>query len=284
MRAALVAGSFLLVVLAGCDDGAQHAQGEIIRQHVPRVQSIVREDIERGVVGVASAAQKMARGFLVEDRDRRRREIRTALNLLRQPPRGIPELMISPVSFVAAIDADGTVIARDGDEEPDPMAGFEAAEEFDLVRRALTEGYAGYELDQFPSMDPRQPPSETVLYVAPSIREGRIVGAILAGTPLWRTAQRVGRQIQADHADELREGMIVWVYLYRGGRLHHHGTPADLDTIVPDRAARDAGLARSPGGFTGQVAQFGRWYAYGVVPLPRIAPDVGAIVFRSDPL
>ena len=82
---------------------------------------------------------------------------------------------------------------------------------------------------------------------------------------------------------EINQGLILWVYLYRGDQLHHHGTPADLDTIVPDAAARNAGLARSPGGFTGEVAQFGRWYAYGVVPLPRIADDVGAVIFRSDP-
>jgi hypothetical protein len=109
------------------------------------------------------------------------------------------------------------------------------------------------------------------------------VGAVLAGTPLWRTAQRLGRQLQADQANEISNGLILWVYLYRGDQLHHHGTPADLDTIVPDAAARTAGLARSPGGFTGEVAQFGRWYAYGVVPLPRIADDVGAVIFRSDP-
>lgn len=280
----LALGLALLAALAlvACDEGTQHAQQELIRAHVPRVQQIVREDIERGVSGVQQAATKMARGFLVEDPDRREREIRTVLHLLRQPPRGIDELMISPISFVAAIDANGIVIARDA--EPDPMEGFDAAGEFEIVRRALREGYNGYALEEFPALLPDQSPSRTVLYVAPARHDGRIVGAVLAGTPLWRTAQRLGRQLQADHADEVSNGLILWVYLYQGDQLHHHGTPADLDTVVPDAAARAAGLARSPGGFTGDLAQFGRWYAYGVVPLPRIGEDVGAIVFRSDPL
>lgn len=280
----LVAASALAISAAAsaCESGAQPAQHAILHAHAPRVREIVHEDLERGVTGIRAAASKLARGFLVEDRDRRQREIRTALHLLRQPPRGIPELMISPISFIAAVDADGTVIARDA--EPDPMAGFDARGAFPIVRRALEEGYSGYELVEFPNLLPDQPPSYTVLYVAPSRREGRIVGAVIAGTPLWRTAQRLGRQLQADHADEVSNGAIYWVYVYRGADLHHHGTPSDLDTVVPDAAARSAGLARSPGGFTGEFAQFGRWYGYGVVPLPSIADDVGAVIVYSDPM
>ncbi len=270
------------VLLVACDEGAQHCQQEIIREHAPRVREIVREDIERGVRGVEQAATKLARGFVLEDHEQREREMRTALHLLRQPPRGVEELMISPISFLAAVDASGVVIARDA--EPDPMAGFDASEAFEIVRRALESGESGYALVEFPNPLPDQPSSHTVLYVAPSRRDGRIVGAVLAGTPLWRTAQRVGRQLQAEHSDELREGAILWVYLYRGDELHHHGTPPDLGNVVPDDAARTAGLARSPGGFTGELAQFGRWYGYGVFPLPRIAPEVGAIVFCSDAL
>lgn len=271
-----------LLLLVACDEGAQPCQRAIIQEHAPRVREIVREDVARGVSGVEQAATKLARGFVLEDHERRATEMRTALHLLRQPPRGIPELMISPISFLAAVDADGIVIARDA--EPDPMAGFDAREAFGVVRRALEQGESGYALESFPNILPDQPASQTVLYVAPARRDGRIVGAVLAGTPLWRTAQRATRQIQAEHAEELRNGAILWVYLYREDQLHHHGTPADLDTVVPDAAARAAGLERSPGGFTGELAQFGRWYGYGVFPLPRIAPDVGAVVFCADPL
>jgi hypothetical protein len=302
-RVAFVLLGLGLLGLGGCDEGARHAQREIIRTHVPRVQQLVREDVERGLSGVQQAAQTIARGFLVEDPERRAREIRSVLRRLREPPRGISELMISPIAFVAAVGLDGVVICRD--LEPDPMAGFDAGAAFELVRRALDQGVPGYALVQFPSSrePPLAPPGEgesesagdgaspieaplpspTMLYVAPAMLEDRVVGAVIAGTPLWREAQRLGRQLQADHADEIARGLILWVYLYHGDRLHHHGTPTDLDTVVPDGAARRAGLARSAGGFTGELVQYGRWYAYGVVPLPRIGPDVGAIVFRSDP-
>jgi hypothetical protein len=188
--------------------------------------------------------------------------------------------MISPITFVAAVEPNGHVLCRDID--PDPMAGFDAAGAFPHVRAALTEGVASYQLVEFPAAVPTDPPSQTVVYVAPSRHHGQIVGAIMAGTPLWRTAQRVTRQMQAEGLST--EGTILWVYLTRGDSLHHHGTPSDLDTIVPDFATRTAGLARSPGGFCGEVQQYGRWYCYGVINLPQIGPDVGAIIYRSDPV
>ena len=67
-------------------------------------------------------------------------------------------------------------------------------------------------------------------------------------------------------------------------RLLARRRPAsDLDTVVPDAAARRAGLARSPGGFTGELAQFGFWYGYGVRPLRVLGDDVGVVIFRMEP-
>ena len=281
LRALLAVAVLWCPVAGGCASGAPDEQREIRAEDIPRIQRVVREDLERGVRGVQQAADRIHRGFLVEDPERRAREIRGVLERLRVPPRGIDELMISPISFVAAVGADGHVICRDA--TPDPMMGFDAGAAFPVVRRALDEGVASYALVQFPSSQSDQPPSHTVLYAAPSRHEGRVVGAVIAGTPLWRTAQRLGRQLQADHAADMPRGMILWVYLYEGDVLHHHGTPPDLEALVPSPAARAEGLRRSPGGFTADVAQFGRWYAYGVVPLPRLGPDVGAVVFRSDP-
>lgn len=267
-------------VLSGCAADGRHAQQVIHTNHAPRVQAIIRDDLERGLRGVTSAATRMERGFRVERTPELAGEMRRVLQQLREPPRGVPELMISPMSFVAAVDSTGHVIARDSD--PDPMAGFDAGEAFPHVRRALTEGVASYALSEFPSLDPEEPPSVTIIFVAPVRDAQGISGAIMAGTPLWREAQRLTRQLQAESAHE--PGTILWVYFYRGDALHHHGTPADLDTIVPDGTARGLGLTRSPGGFTGEVMQFGRSYSYGVLPLPRIANDTGVVIFRSDPV
>jgi hypothetical protein len=121
-----------------------------------------------------------------------------------------------------------------------------------------------------------------MLFVHPVRRDGAVVGAVAAGIPLWRWSQRLSRQLQVDHADQA--GLVLWVYAYKDDRLFHHGTPELLDPLVPDGAARRAGLERSPGGFTGQLQMQSRWYGYGVLPVPSLGEGAGVIVFRSNPM
>jgi hypothetical protein len=270
------------LALGACEEGAHHACAEIVQTHAPHVREIIDDDLARGLSGVTQAADLVARGFLVEDPAQRSREMQWAIaHRIREPPRGIPELMISPISFVAAVNADGHVLVRDN-EETRPMAGFDAGGTFAHVHEALTNGTASYRLVEFPGATPEDETSVTVLYAAPARVDGRIVGAIIAGTPLWRTAQRVTRQIQAEGVTDHQA--IFWVYMFRGDRLFHHGTPADLDTLVPDQATREAGFARSGGGFCGEQQQYGRWYCYGVIHLPQVGDGVGAIIYYSDPV
>lgn len=272
----------LLVVSAGCSEEAANARRVIREEHAPRVKEILAEDMARHREGVREAAERLAPGFVLEDPAQREHDMRIALRRVQEPPRGIPQFIASPMSFLAAVAKDGRVIARDVSEEDDRMRGQDFAERYDVVRRALEEGRAGYALGEFPSGEEGGKSSWSMLFVHPVRHGGEVVGAVVAGIPLWRMAQRLGRQLQVEHAGE--DGTILWVYMYKGDELHHFGTPPDLDTVVPDAAARRRGLERSPGGFTGQVQQFGRWYGWGVLPTPRVAEDVGVIIFRSDPV
>jgi hypothetical protein len=199
--------------------------------------------------------------------------------LLRSPKKGVQELVISPLSFIAAVDKNGRVIARDS--EPDHMKGMDLAGMFPTVKDALADK-EGYALGEFASLEAGGKPSVTIVMAAPSHYGHEVVGALVLGIPLWRLQQRLSKQLQMEEAGK-KAGVVIWVYLYRGAALHTHGTPSDLDKIVPDADTRRAGLARSPGGFTGEVAQYGYWYGYGVRPLRLLGDGVGAIVFRMDP-
>ena len=53
---------------------------------------------------------------------------------------------------------------------------------------------------------------------------------------------------------------------------------------MPDATRRREGLSASPGGFTGELQQFGRWYGFGVLPIPTVGDDVSIVFFRSDPV
>ena len=271
-------GVLLIAVAAliGCENSAavEHAQNQLRDVDYPRVQALVEQDLAHHQAGVVKAAQKLAPGFAVSDPAAREQQVRAALRILQQPKKGIDEFVSSPMSFLAAVGLDGIVIARD--REPDRMAGQDFKTRFDVVRQALG-GTAVTALGEFYAADPNAPSSWSILFAAPSLRDGKVVGAVLAGIPLSRMAQRLSRQFRV----EQKEGASVWVYLYKGERIFHWDTPPQVDVLIRDPVARAKGLAASPAGYTEKVRLQGDLQVYGVFPLALLGPDVGTIIFRS---
>ncbi len=269
--------------LVACDEEKGHnEQREILATDAPRALAVIRQDLDDGMTGVRAAAERLAPGFAVEDPARREADLRAGLRLVQRPTRQrVPELMTLPITFLAAVGMDGKVIARDATE--DRMRGFDLAEIAPVVQAAL-DGSAGHALSRIPSLLEDDPPSVTVLFAAPVRHEGQVVGALVAGLPLWRMTQQLSRQLQLEDAEEVRNGEIVWALLLEGDTQHFHaGFPPDLRELIPGPPARRAGLERSAGGFTGEVQQYGRWYGFGVIPVPTVGEDVTLILFRSEP-
>jgi hypothetical protein len=263
-------------LLTGCEDDAALARGRAQLRDVdyPRVQALIREDLQKHQAGVLKAAEKLAPGFALSDPVARESQLRAALRILQQPKKGIDEFVASPMSFLAAIGADGRVIARD--RETDRMKGQDFKERFEVVRKALG-GTAATGLGEFYAEDPNAPSSWSILFAAPSIRDGHALGVVLAGIPLSRLAQRLSRQFRVEQA----EGAPVWVYLYKGNRLFYWDTPPEVDALIRDPEARAKALAISPAGYTEKVRLQGALEVYGVFPLGLLGPDVGTIIFRT---
>jgi hypothetical protein len=271
----LVSG--LLLVCTACGkSGAHGAREKILHEHAPRVEKFVLEVMQRHEMGLAHAADRISAGFVKADPAQQESEMRQVLKMIRNTKRGVPELVISPMSFLAVVGKDGKCIARD--VEPDRMKGMELAKLFPVVADAL-HGKMGTSMGEFESEDPKNP-SVTILMAAPAHYKGEVVGALVMGIPLWRLQQLITKQLQMELSG--KESVVIWAYVYRGSELHHHGTPPDLDKIVPDEAARKAGYAKSPGGFTGEIQQYGYWYGYGVRPLRVLGPDIGLVLVRMQ--
>lgn len=266
----------LLLCTACGNSGAPHARAAILKEHAPRVEKFVLEVIERHTTGLAHAADRISAGFVRAEPDKLENDMRQVLKVIRSPKRGVPELVISPMSFIAVVGKDGKCIARD--QEPDPMRGLDLGKMFPVVQGAL-HGQAGYAISEFKSEDSEKP-SVTILMAAPAHYKGEVVGAMVLGIPLWRLQQVLSKQLQMELGG--KAGIVLWVYVYRGDEVHHHGTPPDLDKLVPDDAARKAGYAKSPGGFTGALQEYGYWYGYGVRPLRILGPDIGVVIFRME--
>jgi hypothetical protein len=263
-------------MLLGCEDNAavERAQQQIRDVDLSRVRALIQQDLENHQAGVVKAAAKLAPGFSVADPAKRESQVRAALRILQQPKRGIDEFVASPMSFLAAVGLDGLVIARD--REPDRMAGQDFKSRFEVVRQALG-GNAATALGEFYAEDPKAPSSWSILFAAPSLRDHQVVGAVLAGIPLSRLAQRLSRQFRV----EQKEGAAVWVYLYKGDRIFHWDTPPQVDALVRDPVARAKALETSPAGYTEKVRLQGELQVYGVFPLELLGPDLGTIIFRA---
>jgi len=271
-------GAILLcaLTLVACENTAavERTEAQLREVDFPRVQTLVQEDLAHHQAGVVKAAAKIAPGFAVSDPEKRESQIRAALRILQQPKKGIDEFVASPMSFLAAVGPDGIVIARD--REQDRMAGQDFKSRFAVVGEALG-GTAATGLGEFFAQDPEAPSSWSILFAAPSMKDGKVVGAVLAGIPLSRLAQRLSRQFRVEAA----AGDPVWVYLYKGNRLFHWDTPPEVDALIRDPGARAAGLAASPAGFTDKARLQGELQVYGVFPIALLAPDIGTIIVRT---
>ena len=265
-----------LAVLTGCEDSAavERTERQLRDVDLPRVRALVDEDLTHHQAGVVKAAAKLMPGFAVRDPAAREKQLRAALRILQQPKKGIDEFVASPMSFLAAVGVDGVVIARD--RETDRMKGQDFKTRFEVVRQALG-GAAATGLGEFYAKDPKAPSSWSILFAAPSLRDDEVVGAVLAGIPLSRLAQRLSRQFRV----EQKAGSPIWVYLYKGERLFYWDTPPEVDALVRDSVARAQGLAASPAGYTEKVRLQGELQVYGVFPLALLGPDVGTIIFRT---
>lgn len=284
-RAAIVGVLGLLLLAFGCEpEGAPGARRAILEEHVPRVKELLRQDREKHWEAIQEAAQRLGPGFAVEPPESREAQMRTALKRVQELPRGIAGLVVSPISFLAAVDSDGTVIARDVDDEDDTMQGQDFGERFPPVAAALESGRPQMALVTFDTEENAEEDvnRSSLMFVGPAHRNGEVAGAAVAGIPLWREAQRLSRQIRVDLAPEIEAGLIVWVLMYQGGDLIvPPDAPTEITSELPEMATLFAKLDQNPNGYTGEFNAFQKWYGYAVVPTPSFGEDVGVVVLRA---
>lgn len=268
------------MVLGACKNGhGAHARQQIRQTHLPEVVHILTEDIERHQVGLRKVAERVVPGFAVTDAATRERQMRSALHHLHIPPRGVQEIMSSPLTFIAAVEPSGIVLTRDA--EPDRLKGRNFAEIFPVVAEALR-GREGHAIGELPGLEAGATGTKYWIFAAPVRSAVAVVGAVVIGIPLWRLEQRVSRQLKLDHVSE--QDLILWTYIYQGDDLFYQtAAHPELDAIVPDVQTRRAALERSPHGYTTEGVLYGRTYAFGVVPMPMLGADAGFIFVRSDP-
>src|ERR1700712_361959 len=91
-----------LMLCCGCGpSGAPKARAAILHEHAPRVEKFVLEVIQRHTEGLAHAADRVSAGFVRAEPAQLETDMRQVLKMIRSPKRGVAELVISPMSFIA---------------------------------------------------------------------------------------------------------------------------------------------------------------------------------------
>lgn len=270
-----------VLALGACDpEDGQVAQAGLLSENLPRVRAVVRQDRNRHRQATREAAGRLGRALSREPAEREPR-VRRALLSLTAPPRGVPALITSQKSFIAAIDTEGVVVARDVEEaEDDRMRGAEFGERYDVVRDALEHGRAGYTLAEFPSSTGE--PGYALMWVAPVSHEGQRVGALAIGILLSSEARRIANQLKLENGVSGRQ---IHVYIYRGETLYHRDTPDDLTAEIEEHSAGwIRGLAQHPNGYTGEFRAYQRSWGFALLPLTSLGDDIGVLVVRGEPV
>ena len=238
--------------LSGCGpDGAPNARKVIRETHAAEVKHLVVDDIDDHLVGVKAAGARVAPGFAVVDPKRRESQMRTALAPADQATarHSSADRLGAHVHRSRRAERRRARHRRQRGARPHdrgrPREAVRAGAQRSGGQRRATRW------TRF--LRSKRGPRAAFRCCSRRLRakDGKVVGAVLTGIPLWRLSQRLTKQLQLDHVSE--KGAILWVYVYQGDKLHHFGTPPDLDTMVPDAAGAKGRPGREPGRLHGRV-------------------------------
>lgn len=272
-----------VVFLFSCGNGPE-IKRQIRHKHMPRLLELVRLDQENNMKGLRKAAAMLAPTLIklrvkeIQDPTEETTRLEGQLKKLKGP-KGIDELLFSPVTYLGVTDERGIWRARSVDSEQ--IMGRDLSS-MPLIQAALI-GQSGHGIGMFPS-DPKtdEKAFKPWVFAVPIWdHASHVQGVLFAVLPLWRLAEQLTSQTISDNKDNSKT--IFWVYLYDQTELFPAPkAPPELTQGVPGYSERQVEYQKSPGGYVQELIMLGNTNRYGTVPLPRIGPGVGVMLFRTE--
>lgn len=271
--------AFVLVCL-GCRDQAK-LSAEHAAIDASGLQALVDKDvdeIERGMpLGAKNIATVVAGGA---DPHQDAAGVRKALQHMR---RDVMDLSVAKSTFFALADPSGLAIRND--LEQDVMAGQNLFAVFPALARAK-DGYVTT-TGAFPDASSKNGPDEDWIAAIPVKREDGTTGAVLVTG--W-TYRYFARHLQESLKDRLNEearksgdeGKVPVFYVAVFDKTGVY--PAPLTPAVNEKALAELELLpkSAQGSATGTVTITDRAFGWAAVRTPRLAPDTGIVVLRSE--
>lgn len=289
MKITHTAGMVVLAALAaGCkkgDDGAAaRAATQAAEQYVREGNEATRRLVEGLRDVIVRAAPTVAP--TLGDAARAREALRELHN--DRTPLG-RDFALYPTSFVAAVNADGTVVAADLREQGDPLSGKDVRGSFPCVAQALSGTAASCSgVLTLAEGQPNRAYAVTAVPMESNGDAGATRGALIGVMNLARMAQAVRQSLDLDHRrDRVQLSVGYWV----NHRLWP--LPDDPDVAVAWRVPQTL-VARLPGDLGARVEAGGaatfhftenegrmQWGA-AAAPTPVLGQGAGLVVYRGS--
>jgi hypothetical protein len=285
LRRAVARRSALSVALAlaagtGCRNQAKESAAHANDDDSFLVE-LVDKDVSEVERGLPQGAKQL--GSLVADGADPRQDasgIRKALGHMRHD---VPDLNVAKSTFFAVADPDGVAIRNDLEE--DVMAGQNLVAIFPALAKAR-DGYVATN-GAFPGPPPKNGPDRDWIAATPVKRGDGSTGALLVTGWSYRYfARHLQSSLQSRLLDEAKaagnEGKLPVYYVTVFDRSGVYSSPLTPAVDEQALARQDLVGKTSQGPYQGTVTITDRDFGLAARRAPRLGPDVGVAVLRSE--
>jgi len=277
--------------LIGCKDGSRKS-AEAARADVQKLVDLTARDVAEVERGLPEGAKKLTDLFAKEvgkDGDPKQNvpAVRSALLKMRQQ---VPDLGVAKSTFFAFADDKG--IAVRNDFEHDTMAGKDLVKAWPGIEPVLHGAAFAATTGRFPGApNPAGPDKEWVAAVPVKKADGTQQGMLVTGWTYRRFAYHLQVTLQRELQDQLMRSNdkgkmpIIYVCLFDKETVYGAGAPGALPVPeVNEKALARVGLHEKTevGPAAGPLRITDRDFGWGAARLPKLGPDVGVVVLRSE--
>ncbi len=276
-RVAVVLAACGACALAACTNKAKLSEKEA-RTEVDSVAALATKDVAEVESGLPQGAARL--GALYAKGGDPRQDLRAVRSALQRIRREVPDLTVAKSTFFALADDKGIGIRNDLEE--DAMAGMDLVKTFPDLAKAEAGSYVAT-TGAFPGAPlPSGPDKDWVAAVPVKKDDGSVGGILVTGWTYRRFAYHLQETLRHDEQEKAGSGQIPILYVMVFDKTGAYGarqTPA-----VNEKTMADLDLpAKTAGGVaSGTVEVTDRGFGWAAERVPKLGPDTGVIVMRSE--
>lgn len=265
----------------GCkDSGVKSA--EFAKGHAESLAALVEKDVGEVERGLPEGAKKGTAAFV--GKEGVEREPAAVRRGLQKVQREVPDLLVAKSTFFALVDPKGIAIRNN--LETDAMAGQDIFTLFPTLRDSATKGFVSTS-GTFPNAISLQGPDRTWVAASPiKGADGQLAAYFVTGWSYRRFAYHLQESLRGELKEKLLNAgdkgklPILYVAIFDATGVYSAPQTPDLN----EKALKDlAPVEKTKGGLqTGTVNLEGRSFGWAAVRTPKLGPDMGVALLRSE--